>query len=191
MQGTRVNVENVRIFNFNASSAGNGNGILLNPTTGALRLHVTNTVFRNNGTATQGSGIRLAPTGTASAQITIENSEMSGNFRGIDAAVTGTTAGNTISINRSAIVHSVDNAINGATNANALNIMIDDVTMANNLRGVILAGAGGQARIGDSRLTHNGTAVSVSGGSVIQSYKNNQIDFNTNNGTPIPAATPE
>ena len=116
---------------------------------------------------------------------------MSGNFRGIDAAVTGTSAGNTISINRSAIVHSADNAINGATNANALNIMIDDVTMANNLRGIIMTGAGGQVRIGDSLLTHNGTAVSASGGSVIQSYKNNQIDFNTNNGTPIPAATPE
>ena len=192
LSAARLNVENVRIFNFASASAGNANGISINPTSGGShRVHVSNSVIRNNGTASQGSAIRVAPTGAAAVQLSLENVEMTGNFRGIDVVATGTSAGNTVTITGGAIFNSTDNAINGATNANALNLMVNDVTFSNNLRGIVLAGAGAQARVGESRITQNGTAVAVSGGAVVQSYKNNQIDFNTNNSTPLPAATPE
>lgn len=185
LQGTRLNVEDCTIYNF-LSAAPNGFGIRVNNTSLLTRLFVTNTVIRNNGTATSGGGIGLAPTGTGAVQLVLNNVQITGNFRGIDAAMTGTSAGSSMTIVGSSIFASTDNAIDVATNANAMNLMIEGTTMANNLRGLIMTGAGAQARIGNSIVSANGTAFSVSGGAVTQSFKNNQIEFNTNDGTPLP-----
>jgi hypothetical protein len=64
--------------------------------------------------------------------------------------------------------------------------MIGDTVIANNLRGIIATGAGSQTRIGASIVASNGTAFAPSAGAVIQSFKDNQIDLNTNNATPLP-----
>ena len=189
IQGARLNVENVTIFNF-TSGAPNGFGILIAPTAGANEIHVTNSIIRNNGAAASGGGIGIAPTGAASVQLSIYNVELTNNYRGLDLTTTGTSAGNTVVFATGAIFSSTDNAVNGTTNANALQIMFQGVTIANNLRGVILAGAGAAARIGEGVISGNGPAMAVSGGAVIQSYRNGQIDFNGNNTTPIPQATP-
>jgi hypothetical protein len=187
LQGARLNIEDCVIFNFTAG-APNGNGIVVNNTSGQARVFVTNSVIRNNGAAASGAGIRLAPTGTASVQMVLDNVHLTGNFRGIDVVTTGTTAGSTLTVTGGSIDFSTDNAINVATNANAVSLMIDGVTIANNLRGIIATGAGSSTRIGGSYITGNGTAVSASGGAVLQSFKNNQIEFNNNNGTPIAQA---
>lgn len=188
LQGARLNVEDTTIYNFLAA-APNGNGIIVNNTSGNVRVHLRNTVIRNNGTAVSGSGITLIPTGSASVGLTMENTTITGNFRGINVATTGTTAGNTVTVTGGSISHNFENAINVATNANAVNLMVQGVTIANNLQGIITSGAGSNTRIGSSVISQNGTAVFVSGGAIMQSYRNNQIEFNNVNGTPITQAT--
>jgi hypothetical protein len=87
------------------------------------------------------------------------------------------------------MTHSTENGINVATNANAANLMVQGVTISNNLRGIVTNGAGATTRIGSSVISNNSTAVAANGGGSLQSYKNNQIELNGNNSTPITQAT--
>jgi hypothetical protein len=182
--GTRLNIEDCTIYNFAAANP-NGHGVLINNTTGQARVFITNTVIRNNGSATFGSGIRIIPTGAAGALVVLNNVHLTGNFRGIDMVTTGTSAGSNVTINNSTIDHSVDNAINVVTNANTATLMLSNVTIANNLNGVITSGSGSVTRIGGSMITQNGSAISGAAGSTFFSYKNNQINGNAADNTPI------
>jgi hypothetical protein len=184
LQGTRLNIEDCTIYNF-AAATPNGHGIVVNNTTGLVRVFVTNTVIRNNGAAASGSGIRIAPTGSASAQVILNNTHITGNFRGIEVVTTGTTAGNNITINNSTIDFNNGDAINVTTNANTATLMLHGVLIANNLNGVITSGAGSVTRIGLSTITQSGSAISGAAGSTFFSYKNNQINGNAADNTPI------
>ena len=73
---------------------------------------------------------------------------MTGNFRGLDVATTGTTAGNTVVVSGGVITFNTDNGINVATNANVVNLMIEGVTISNNLNGLVTNGAGANTRAG-------------------------------------------
>ena len=188
LQGARVSIEDCVIFNFGGASP-NGFGVLVNNTSGGANLHIRNTVIRNNGTATSGGGIGAFPTGSAAVRITLENVSLNFNFRGVDLNTSGTTAGNSMTVSGSTINFNTENAVNVSSGANAATVMINQTTISNNVRGVITNGTGAQARIGASVIANNGTAVSANGGSSIQSYRNNQIDLNGNNNTPIPQAT--
>ena len=123
LQAARLNIEDSTIFNF-LGAAPNGNGIIVNNTSGIARLFIRNTVIRNNGTATSGAGIRVIPTGAAQVQLSLNNVDITGHFRGIDVNSTGTTAGQLILLDNTRIIGNFDNGIDGSTNANALNIMI-------------------------------------------------------------------
>jgi len=185
LQGARLNIEDSTIYNF-TSATPNGNGIIINNTSTTVRMHVSNTVIRNNSTATSGAGIRIIPTGTGAANVSLENVQITGNFRGIDITATGTTGAVNVNIGGGAITQNTENAINVTTGANAANVMIEGMTIANNGHGIFTDGAGAQTRLGNSIVASNGTAFSAGGGSVIRSYKNNQIDFNVNNAVPRP-----
>jgi hypothetical protein len=66
-------------------------------------------------------------------------------------------------------------------------MMLNHVVTANNLgEGVRSVGANAVVRIGNSVVTGNGTGLVVSGGGVIQSYGNNQINGNGVDGTANP-----
>ncbi len=188
VQGARLSIEDCVIFNFGGASP-NGFGVLVNNSSGGTSVHIRNTVIRNNGTATSGGGIGAFPTGAAAVRITLENVSLNFNFRGIDMNTAGTTAGNTLTVSGSTINFNTENAINVTSGANAASVMINQTTISNNVRGVITNGTGATARIGSSVIANNGTAVSANGGSSIQSYRNNQIDLNGNNNTPIPQVT--
>jgi len=190
LQGARLNVEDCTIYNF-LGAAPNGHGILVNNTSGNVRVYVRNSVIRNNGTAVSGAGIGLAPTGAGSVNLVLDNVAITGNFRGINVVATGTTAGNTVSIRGGTIAHNTNDAINVATNANAVNLEIVGVTINNNNQGVITSGTGSQTRISDSMITFNGQGVFAGGGATMLSYKNNQIELNGSDGTPIGPATPQ
>jgi hypothetical protein len=188
LQGARLTIEDCVIANFNGSSP-NGGGILINNASGTAKLHVTNTVIRDNGAATSGGGIIVAPTGASQAQVTLKNVQLIGNFRGIDYNIAGATGGSSVVVSGGAITHSIENGINVATNGNAANLMVEGVTISNNLRGIVTNGAGANTRIGSSVISNNSTAVAATGGGTIQSYRNNQIELNGNNSTPIAQAT--
>jgi hypothetical protein len=187
-QGARLNIEDCVISNFNIPSP-DGNGIRVANTSGTTHLHVSNTVIRNNGTGSSRAGIRVAPSGPSSAAVTLENVKLTGNFRGIDVDTTGSTAGATVLMSGGAITHNIENGINVNTAANSVRLILDGVKISTNLRGVVTSGVGANTRIGNSVVSYNGTALGANGGGTMQSYKNNLIEFNGNNNTPITQAT--
>jgi hypothetical protein len=190
LQGARLNVEDSTIYNF-LGAAPNGHGILVNNTSGNVRVFVRNTVIRNNGTAVSGAGIGIVPTGTGSANLTLENVAITGNFRGLNVSTTGSTASGSVSIHGGMIANNTNDGINVATNANGSIMEIVGVAINNNNQGVITSGTGSQTRISNSMITFNGQGVFAGGGATMLSYKNNQIELNGSDGTPLAAATPQ
>jgi hypothetical protein len=186
-----VNVENVRILNFLAVTP-NGFGITVAPTSGTTRLYVTNSIISSNGTATTGGGINIQPTGTGSVTAVINGVELSNNFRGIVFNASGTTAASgTLAVRNTTIFHATENGITVQSGANGLVATFDNVSLSNNATAISLSGAGVLGRLGRSTITYNGTAVASSGGAGLQSLKDNIIDLNSNNSTPLPTLTPQ
>jgi hypothetical protein len=191
LQAASVHIENVRIFNFLAGSP-NGFGINVNPTSGSIAVYVLGCTIHGNGTASSGAGINVAPTGTASVTMLVSDTDFDGNFRGIIYAANGTTAGSgTLAITNSRFFRNPDTAITVTSGANGLVATFDGLHIYNSSNGIVITGGGVLARLGNSVIAYNGTAVVSSGGAGLQSYKNNQIDLNSNNSTPLPAATPQ
>jgi hypothetical protein len=180
VRGATLTVEQVRIQNFSTA------GINIDPSAGSARVVVIDSTIIGS-TAASEVGVRIAPTGAATSNVSLLNVAMVRNFRGIDAIGTGTTGVNTVAMFGGTITGSTDLGINGTTNANALNMMFQEISVDNNGGGFSMSGAGGQGRIGSSTMTANaGNNFVVAGGSVIRSFKNNQVDLNNNNGTPRP-----
>jgi hypothetical protein len=191
LQPAVLTVENVRIQNFNAG-APNGSGISVTNSTGSVSLNVINSVITGCGTASSGAGITIAPTGTGAVVAEISDVELGNNFRGIFYAGNGTSAGSgSLTVTNTRIFRSTDAGLTVTSGANGVPTMLQNLRINNNANGIVLTGGGVVARLGGSEIAFNGTAVSSSGGAGLQSYKNNQIDFNSNNSTPLPAATPE
>jgi hypothetical protein len=191
LQAASVHVENVRIFNFNAAVP-NGFGINVNPTAGTIAINVINSTITGNGTATSGAGINIAPTGTAAVVANINNVDIANNFRGIIYAGNGTTSGaGTLTVSNTRLFRNADSGLTVTSGANGVPTMLDGLHINNSATAIVLTGSGVQARLGTSVITFNGTAVASTGGAGLQSYKNNQIDHNSNNSTPLPAATPQ
>ena len=81
------------------------------------------------------------------------------------------------------------NGVVGTTPAGGASIlmMLDRATAAHNAAGfgVIADGAGTTIRMGNSTVSGNANGVGESGGGTLQSYKNNMINNNTADGTPV------
>jgi hypothetical protein len=161
-------IEDCVITQFNSASV--GIGISFRPTSGLL--FVRDTVIDNNGAGqTIGGGILI---GQGSGGFSLVNVKITNNVTGI--AVTGHAAGE---LRNSVVAASFADAIL-ATNGS---LLVDNSSIINNVGAGVHAG-GGAVRIGNSVITGNGTGVT---GPSITSYKDNKIDNNGVNGTPIPA----
>jgi len=179
--GAALYVNNCVIRNFNAA-APDGNGIRVANTTGTAKLFVADTTIYNNTNATTvGAGISIAPSGSGGAQATISRTRVANNGRGIVSDSSGTSGALNVAI--------VDSVSAGNTNAGIVasagpvtRVMVSRTASVNN--GVGLNATGGNANIlvGDSTITGNTTGVV---GSVVNSYKNNQINNNASDGTPV------
>ena len=191
LTASQVTIDNVRIQNFTAVSP-NGVGITVLPTSGSVSLNVIHSVITGSGTASSGAAINIAPTVAGAAVVNIRDVDMGNNYRGIVYAGNGTSAGSgTLTVTDSQIYRSTDTAITVTSGANGVPTSLDNLVINNNGTGIVLTGSGVQARLGRSVIMFNGTAVNSSGGAGLQSYKDNRIDFNSNNSTPLPMATPE
>ena len=167
-------------------------GIIVNNTSDSISLNVINTVITTNGTATSGAGITIVPTGTGAVVANISNSDIGNNFRGIFYAGNGTTAGSgSLTVTNTRMYRNTDAGLTVTSGANGVPTMLSGLVINNSANGIVLTGSGVQARLGNSVISFNGTAVASTGGAGLQSYQNNQIDFNSNNSTPLPVATPQ
>lgn len=142
--GAGLVIENAVIHGFNST---NYLGINFQPSTVAT-LNVINSVITNNGNASSGGGIRIAPQSGGFARASLRNVDVSKNFVGVAAIGNGANA--SVEILNSTISH-------------------------NRSVGLVAVGSGAVIRIGSSQVVGNADA--ATSGNVL-SYGNNQIAGN-------------
>lgn len=191
LAGAALHIQNSMIKNF-SGVAPNGFGVLFAPAAGTSELHISNTTFINNGDSVglSGGGIVAQPTGSGSAKVSLFNVRLENNNRGVAGDTTTTTGTVKVSVFGSVATGNTGFGIGatslaaGGTNAS---VMINQSAIVNNGNGIVATGTLATIRIGSSTISgNNNGAISQSGG-VLLSYKNNQINDNTADGTPITA----
>jgi hypothetical protein len=169
-----VTLRNLRINGIVSSAGGGVNGVQYN-TGGAL--HIENCYIFGF----TGDGIDVATT-AANVDLFVNDTFLTNNNKsGIELAPTG---GNL----RSVLVHvwAQDNSSSGIALHPSAGIgagtVVNDSSAVGNGTGIDVQG--GRLFLGNSVIAKNSTGVSITGGSVL-SYKNNVIDGNTTDGTPL------
>jgi hypothetical protein len=71
-----------------------------------------------------------------------------------------------------------------AAGQGTVRMMLSGMMVVSNTTGISSVGGPVAIFVGTSVVSSNGTGVSIAGGQVL-SYKNNQIDINTTDGTPL------
>jgi len=170
-RGASLQVENVKIFGFNAGSA---QGIRFVPGS-AAQIGVFNSSITNNANA----GIFVDP-GAASALVTLHRVVLNKNLEGFRA--TGAGAG-VIFANIQDTVASM-NGTHGfiAVGGSSVTVSIQrSSSNTNGSDGIRADGAGAVINIGTSMVTQNTNGLNQVAGGVVKSYGNNAVDGNTTN----------
>jgi hypothetical protein len=185
LAGAALYVYDSRIYRFNSTTAGTGNGILFAPT-GASELFVINSqIFANSSTGV-GSGIEVAPANGGSARVVVRDSRI------IDNANIGfrlNTSGNATPASLVATLQSVEVSGNAQgviakapTATTTATIMVANSSVVNNDNGVVAAGPGARIRVGNTTITGNATGV-VNSGIAVSSFGNNLLAGNSSDGS--------
>jgi hypothetical protein len=178
--GAALTLEGVTVMNF---TAGPATGLLFQPSTTNAILTVKNSSFVNNSNGGSSAGILVQPGSGGSALAVINNSSIERNSSGI---IANSTSGPIKMTVRDSIVSG--NALGIlAMPGNPNNVMVDRVAVSNNPAiGIAAVGASSTVRINQSVITGNGTGLSSISGGVLHSFKNNAINDNGTDGTPVP-----
>ncbi|MBV9244972.1 MAG: hypothetical protein JO366_09185 [Methylobacteriaceae bacterium] len=187
-----LHIDKCFIHDFTGSNIGWGIQVLAAPST---RLYVSDTVLADNGTSADGGGIDVLPFNVSNSitKVVLNRVEARNGFFGIKADATNATGGViNMTIRDSVSSGNTANGIVGTGDAAgpAIVMMIDHSASSHNVAGfgVIADGPKTTIRLGGSSVTGNINGVGVSNGGVLQSYGNNQINGNSNDG--IAALTP-
>jgi hypothetical protein len=185
-----LQIEKVRIGNLHGNSLGSTYGISFFPI-GPARLEVSDSFIANIGAGGQigGAGIYVFPASGGSANVSVNRTELKGNVNGIfvDAGSSGAGPVN-LNVRDSLVTGSSNAGIAVASPSVPVTAVIDRTTVNSSLNtGVAASGAGAIVRVGNSTISGNVTGVAVFNGATMRSYKNNQINANLTDGTPLPA----
>ena len=186
--GGALHISNTVIKNFTKSGWLIGTGIMFAPS-GASKLYVSDTIVSNNGANSFGGGIWIGPTGSGSAnatinRVTVENSQMGIVALGI------TTSGPIYVTIRDSVASGM--AYNGfylvspSAGGQPVQGMIENSASVNNTTGISASGASAYMLLSNSTLTGNSTGLSMGSGGQIVSYGNNRINGNkVTDGVPL------
>jgi hypothetical protein len=189
--GGALHVEKCLIKNFSGTSP-NGFGVMFAPS-GASELYLSDTTLISNGNAAAvtGAGVLIQPTGSGSPTVSISNVRLENNNRGVLADSTTSTGAHKVSILNSTISGNTGfgvSAVTAPAGGVPITMMISNTSVVNNANGVVSNGSGSTIRIGGSTITGSGSAgLAIANGGTLLSYKDNQINGNTSDGTPVTA----
>jgi hypothetical protein len=158
-----------------ALDANTGNGILIQPTTGAVRFNISGTTLSGS----RNAGIfYFPPSGSATANGIIDHVQADNTGDGI--AVSTTAGGGSTGITISNSVAS-NNGFNGiyVDGPSSTRVAIDNVTIVGNATGIDAIGTP-DLLLGRSIITNNTTGINnAMSANTFFTYKNNQINLNT------------
>ena len=175
VQGNSLKIVDSIIMHFTASGAA-GRGIVFTPST-AASLRVMNSIVTNNRT-----GIFISPTGSGSANVTLEDVTVDGNVTGLLVnAPSSLGAGSFVVATRSTFASNTTGVVLDtiASGSNYVVAKIVSSTITSNSGGGIVAqGATVRADVSGTTITNNGTGVAASFGAILLSYLDNITDRN-------------
>jgi hypothetical protein len=172
LAGGTLHVEDCTIANFTQS------GIHFNPS-GASRLHVIDTVIRraNPAGGISSGGIFVFPAGAGSAQVSLDNVQLMGNFHGLR------TQGNAHVTGRRCLASG--NVSTGFLVGFSSQVWLDGCEASSNAKGIRSEGAGAVARLANTLVAGNAVeGLATASGGAIQSFGNNRVIGNGINGVP-------
>jgi hypothetical protein len=196
MAGGALHVQDTIIRGFRGGAAGNNNGILVNPTAGALVLDVVNTVIEDNGTAAvPGAGVAIKATGAATVKASLTRVVSQGNNQGVSVDGDNGTGAIDVTISDSQMLRNTSQGFfttspNGPDSL--VRVAIEDSTMASNGgAGVQSAGQRSTVRVGRSVANANGgPGLQANNNGVLQSYGDNHTEGNGAANLGVTAAPP-
>ncbi|MBV9221557.1 MAG: right-handed parallel beta-helix repeat-containing protein [Methylobacteriaceae bacterium] len=176
-----LNVDHVDIFAFTQA------GVDFEPTANA-ELYVSDTFIHDNITsASTPTAVLVKATAGTVSKATLIRVNAQNNFFGLKADGSGASGGViNMTITDSKSTENASNGIVGTTPAGgaAIVMLCDHDTPSHNLGfGVIADGPLTTIRIGNMTIGGNATGVGTSNGGTLQSYKTNEINGNSNDGT--------
>jgi len=183
--GGSLIIEDCIIRRFNAA---NSFGISFQPS-GASKLYVSNSVIADNGSGATGGGVLVQPTGAlGSARVLLKGVRIENNANNGFRLDTG-----------------------GNTSALGANAVLEDITVAGNVNGIMVVTPGGAAgariqlnggvvynnsgsglvsdgglagmRVGNTTVNANGTGISILNGATMNTYGDNRVNGNGVDGT--------
>jgi hypothetical protein len=183
MSGGVLMIENVEVFSFAQS------GIDLEPSN-TSKVLVSNTQVQNCGVGNASfAGVLVRPTGNASMNVTLDRVVVQSCPNGVRMDQAGGGGVSNLIVRKSAFAGSSSNGVFVTSAASQFNAVVSDSTLnSNGGSGAAVSGSGARMFLGGDTITENVTGVSNSGGT-LQSFKNNQIVGNLNDGTPITAVS--
>ena len=177
ISGSAVHIEDSRIQRFNASGSF---GISFQPSVAGMELHVNNTTISENGSGATGGGIQIQPTGSGSAFVTLRDVRVRNNANNAIRieANTATTRHN-VTIENSEISGNGNGiSVVAPAGTTPTGVMVNDTTISFNGTGILADGGLATVRVGDSVIAGNLTGVSAINSAGIFSYGTNQLDGN-------------
>lgn len=180
--GGALHIEDCVIRRFNASGSF---GVSFQPS-GNSQLTITNSTIADNGSGASGGGVRIQPTGTGTARVTLQNVRIQNNANdAIRADTTGSTGGGlTLTITNSRVVSSANgiNVVTAGATPSAQVMVTDSLIALIGANALVTAGSGSSMRVGNTTITANNVGINVGAGSTIASYGDNRLDGNATNG---------
>ena len=193
--GSSLHVELCTIRQFQAQTPiPIGFGIMFRPS-GASELYVADTYFTNNGGGSAGGAIMIRPTGTGSANVTIDRVRANNNISGFNIDSSQTT-GATVMYVRDSESNGASligfSAVSPASGGGSAGIIIDRTSSNSNTTGLSSTGAKSVILITNTTVISNtGAGLASSGGGQIISFQNNSVFGNNPDGAPTSTVTPK
>jgi hypothetical protein len=156
---------------------GTGAGIHFAPTSGTAKLHVTDSVIKNNGVAAGGAGIFVAPTGGATVRVAVDRTEIENNTNGIFANGTGGSV--LVEVKDSMIANNGTDGVWAFTSGSTSSIVLDQsASVSNGGSGINAQGNGAYVSLDNTTVAWNATGLATSSGGNVLSYQTNKIAGN-------------
>lgn len=197
LNGVRIlNAGTVNIYNSqiggNQAAAPNGNGVILLNATGTVRLNIVDSTILANGSAagSSGAGVQINPTGSGSAIVSIQDTAIMNNTRGLSVDTSGTTGNVKTAVKNSSVVGNSLAGVLLISNGAISTLSFTDSISSNNGGGLGVNGAGSKITFARSTISENTTGlVAVNGGVLISSGGNIVVD-NVTQGAPTGTIPP-
>jgi len=159
-------------------------GINFEPSSGTSLLSVTNSIISNNGTSGGGitGGIYITPASGVTATVSIDRSEINGNYFGIvgDGRSGGTIRG---TISDSVVSGSAKNGITALSSGSSVVFIIDQTKVSGNLAGLYASGSNAGILARNTTVFNNTIGLDSASGGALYTYGNNSVNGNTTNGS--------